>query len=311
MCAPQPCCSKSIDFSELSVSDRYRSRFKNKHTVLPVIHTSSEAQARVNIQIAAMAGADGVFLVNHSISYQNLINIYREIRKDFPDMWVGINCLDLAPGWAAPHPLVEGVWVDNAGIFEGASEQKYAAEIAKVQRLRWDGIYFGGVAFKGQRKVRPENLAAAATSAMPYMDVVTTSGPGTGQEADVDKIRVMKEAIGDFPLAIASGITPKKTPFTAGQVRALAKTFAFDVGKVRLFQVLMPYITNPLGVLECGDVLDFDSSRMALAELVGSSEDPDVEEEEKEDVPQKDRPRSFILRQNLILAYSQPSYPIH
>jgi predicted TIM-barrel enzyme len=41
------------------------------------------------------------------------------------------------------------------------------------------------------------------------MDVVTTSGPGTGEAAHVDKIRVMKEALDDFPLAIASGITPQ------------------------------------------------------------------------------------------------------
>jgi predicted TIM-barrel enzyme len=41
------------------------------------------------------------------------------------------------------------------------------------------------------------------------MDVVTTSGPGTGQAAHVEKIRTMKAALGDFPLAIASGITPE------------------------------------------------------------------------------------------------------
>jgi len=41
------------------------------------------------------------------------------------------------------------------------------------------------------------------------MDVVTTSGPGTGEAASVSKIRAMKAALGDFPLAIASGITPE------------------------------------------------------------------------------------------------------
>ncbi len=42
---------------------------------------------------------------------------------------------------------------------------------------------------------------------MHFMDVVTTSGPGTGHAVHVDKIRAMKEALGQFPLAIASGIT--------------------------------------------------------------------------------------------------------
>lgn len=41
------------------------------------------------------------------------------------------------------------------------------------------------------------------------MDVVTTSGPATGQEADDDKIATFRAAIGDAPLALASGITPE------------------------------------------------------------------------------------------------------
>jgi predicted TIM-barrel enzyme len=41
------------------------------------------------------------------------------------------------------------------------------------------------------------------------MDVVTTSGPGTGRAAEVTKIQRMREALGDAPLAIASGITPE------------------------------------------------------------------------------------------------------
>jgi hypothetical protein len=70
----------------------------------------------------------------------------------------------------------------------------------------WQGLYFGGVAFKYQRPVH--DLARAAGLASKYMDVITTSGPGTGQASSRAKIRAMKEALGDFPLAIASGITP-------------------------------------------------------------------------------------------------------
>jgi protein-tyrosine-phosphatase len=63
------------------------------------------------------------------------------------------------------------------------------------------------VAFKYQRRV--DDLAAAARTATRYMDVVTTSGPGTGLKAHRDKIAEMKNAIGGFPLGIASGITPE------------------------------------------------------------------------------------------------------
>ena len=40
------------------------------------------------------------------------------------------------------------------------------------------------------------------------MDVVTTSGIATGEEADDTKIADFRHGIGDRPLALASGITP-------------------------------------------------------------------------------------------------------
>jgi predicted TIM-barrel enzyme len=58
------------------------------------------------------------------------------------------------------------------------------------------------------------------------MDVVTTSGPGTGEAASVEKIRTMKNALGDFPLAIASGLTPENV----GDFRDLADCFLVASG---------------------------------------------------------------------------------
>jgi predicted TIM-barrel enzyme len=69
-----------------------------------------------------------------------------------------------------------------------------------------DYLYFGGVAFKYQRKV--EDLETAARIARAYMDVVTTSGPATGEAADIEKIRRMRDGLGPSEaLAIASGLT--------------------------------------------------------------------------------------------------------
>lgn len=196
------------------MSERYRARFHKKHTVLPVIHASTVDQALRNAQIAATAGAEGVFLVNHSISYRRLFGIHEEVHRQFPDLWIGLNCLDLNPTWVTTYPEADGMWADDAGVREDRDFQSFAERIAQIQRQAygapvWEGIYFGGVAFKGQRKVRPEHLADVARKAVPYMDVVTTSGPGTGIAADVEKIKTMKAAIGGAPLAIASGITPE------------------------------------------------------------------------------------------------------
>lgn len=190
-------------------ADRYRQAFPGRHAVLPVVHVDSLDQADRNTRVARDAGADGVFLINHGMADEALLDIHAAVADAHPDWWVGVNCLGLSPEqvFGVVSPKVGGVWVDNAGIEEGEAAQPYADRVAAVRRARAAGcLYFGGVAFKYQRPV--EDLEAACRVAARYMDVVTTSGPGTGHPAEVEKIRRMRRALGGTPLAIASGVTP-------------------------------------------------------------------------------------------------------
>jgi len=183
--------------------------FPRKHVILPVIHVSTLSQALRNTAIARDNGADGVFLINHSIHVPELLNIHAAVVDAHPDWWVGVNCLGLSARevFSRVSSQVSGVWTDNAAIDEDEIEQASAESVLEtITKTAWPGLYFGGVAFKYQAPVN--DLAMAAKIASRYMDVVTTSGPGTGKAAGVGKIRAMKEALGDFPLAIASGITP-------------------------------------------------------------------------------------------------------
>jgi len=190
--------------------NRFHQVFARPRVVLPVIHVESRAQALTNARIAWEAGADGVFLINHGLEYERLLEIHQQVAAAQSGWWIGVNCLDLAPEdvFAVVPDSVHGVWTDNAQVEEGEEAQPAAGRVLAVQqRHGWRGLYFGGVAFKYQREVH--NLAAACQIASRYMDVVTTSGAGTGQAATVEKIRIMKQALGDHPLAIASGITPE------------------------------------------------------------------------------------------------------
>lgn len=227
------------------MSERYRVRFQRKHTVLPVIHARTIDQALRNALVAATAGAEGVFLVNHSIPYRKLFRIHEEVHRQFPDLWVGLNCLDLNPTWVTIYPEADGLWADDAGIREDRSIQPFAERVTEIQRQdppKWGGIYFGGVAFKGQRKVRAEHLADLAQKAVPHMDVATTSGPGTGMAADVEKIKAMKDAIGGAPLAIASGITPENVHLYMPH----ADCFLVATGISDDFENLSPDLTKKL-----------------------------------------------------------------
>jgi predicted TIM-barrel enzyme len=199
-------------------------------------------QALRNTRIAQEAGADGVFLINHGSSHQDLLEVYTQVTAQFPGFWIGLNCLDLRPEEVFHHipTATDGVWVDNAMIREDCQGQPDAQAVRDIQKhLGWEGIYFGGVAFKYQREVR--DLVAAARTATSFMDVVTTSGPGPGQAALPEKIRIMKEAIEDHPLAIASGVTPENVhdylPFTDCFLVATGISRSFeelDPARVRL-----------------------------------------------------------------------------
>jgi uncharacterized protein len=188
----------------------FRKIFPRPATFLPVIHAEDPDQVLVNTSIADAYGADGVFLINHDISAENLLACYFKARREHPDFWIGLNFLDL-PNLDAIKSLpkdASGLWVDNAKIDDHAFDPTGTASII------WDSwqaqaephqLYFGGVAFKGQKQV--EDPAEIAKIAAPFMDVVTTSGPGTGFPPDPAKIRAMKAALGDHPLAIANGMT--------------------------------------------------------------------------------------------------------
>jgi len=188
----------------------FREIFQNKHVILPVIHVESVKQTLTNVDLAVKHGSDGVFLINHSITTEELHSIHNVVSDSFPDFWVGVNFLGVHPRniFYLISDKVKGVWVDNAMIDERSEEQYYADEITQsIRENNWKGLYFGGVAFKYQKKVN--DLKLAAEIARNYMDVVTTSGIGTGKEADIEKIKIMKNVLGDYPLAIASGITPR------------------------------------------------------------------------------------------------------
>jgi hypothetical protein len=184
-----------------------------KRACLPVIHVEYSAQALRNVHVAFENGAHGIFLINHSITSQQLLTIFCQIRRLFPRAWIGLNCLGLEPAQILTivPPDVSGIWVDSVDIRADLADPSYNARryraIQKATAQRWKGLFFGGVAFKYQPQFG--DPASDAKLAAPFVDVITTSGSGTGSAPDVDKIRLMKEAVPDKPLAIASGMTPE------------------------------------------------------------------------------------------------------
>lgn len=186
--------------------------------VTPVIHVLDARQTLRNVAVAARAGAAGVFLINHDFPMRPFLPILAEVRVACPNLWLGVNFLAQTGAVAFPELgrlaaagcAVDAYWADDARIDERADRQTEAEEIARLRaESGWRGLYFGGTAFKKQRPVAPEDEAAAARIAAGFMDVVTTSGVATGSAADRGKIDRFRAALGDRPLALASGVTPE------------------------------------------------------------------------------------------------------
>jgi adenine phosphoribosyltransferase len=220
---------------------RLREYFKSSGpVVLPVIHVLDIEQTSRNVDIAINEGAAGVFLINHDFEIERFLPIIRSIRSTYPSLWLGINFLAVTGRDAFPVLSsleeegfsVDGYWADDARIDErrDADDQPEAAEILSVKKsCGWGGLYFGGTAFKKQRVIDHEYYLHSAAVASRWMDVVTTSGVATGQEAAPEKVNIFRAGAGDNALALASGVTPENVQLYADSVDAILVATGINV----------------------------------------------------------------------------------
>lgn len=198
--------------------DEFHKLFKTPGpVVLPVIHVLDTPRTLRNIAVLLEAGAQGCFLINHDFEREKLVPIIRDVRAAYPSLWMAVNFLAVTGRHAFPvlgqlqaeGCFVDAYWADDACINEDGLNEE-ARTIAEARAASgWDGLYFGGTAFKKQREVDPGRYGDAAREACAFMEVITTSGVATGQRADLGKIETFRAAIGDRPLALASGISPE------------------------------------------------------------------------------------------------------
>ena len=228
--------------------------------VLPVIHVLETPRTLANVDILIDAGAPGCFLINHDFGVDQFLPIIREVRAACPNLWMGVNFLAVTGREAFPTLAmlsatgcpVDAYWADDARIDETGQDQSEAEKIAATRLMcGWRGMYFGGTAFKKQRPVAPEHYTHAAREAAWFMDAVTTSGIATGEEADDSKIRDFRSGLGDYPLALASGVTPENAERYADADAFLVATGinvpgnSYDIDPARLAALMT--VTRAIG----------------------------------------------------------------
>ena len=139
--------------------------------ILPVIHVINHAQTASNIDKLIDAGIGGCFLINHDFDVARFLPLIRSIRASYPNFWIGLNFLAVTGLDAFPVLAtlakegyrIDAYWADDARIDERKNQQKEANEIQNIrQKTGWNGLYFGGTAFKKQRKVHPADYGKSA-----------------------------------------------------------------------------------------------------------------------------------------------------
>lgn len=185
--------------------------------IYPVVHINDARQAREQAGVALEHGADGIYLIDHGTRTTDLLfKALNHTGLEYPESYIGINILCLRNAFDAFH-LIEravesetlndypdGLWVDDAHARSGETLALRSSN-PELQNIR----YLGGVAFKYTPRytAEPAQAAEEAVRMSPYVDVVTTSGEETGIPPSAGKIKAMKEAIGNRPLAVASGVS--------------------------------------------------------------------------------------------------------
>lgn len=215
--------------------------FAKSPVIMPVIHVENPAQALKNAAVARGGGADGIWLIDHHGRPPKFLNsCFADIHSRYPELWVGLNYLNVDPENAFRHlpREIQGYWCDSLGLNTSSPEDREQATVitAAMVKSDWEGLLFGGVAFKYQPAVPSDQLGRVTLAARDVMDdrgVITTSGPRTGGAPDVEQIRIIRDALDSsnesakcrhgcrYPLANASGISPENI----GQYRDMIDCF--------------------------------------------------------------------------------------
>lgn len=170
-----------------------------KTEIIPVIHMITEEQVFTNVDTCIKCGIEKVFIINHVVEVDELLNCACKVKNTYPDLWVGVNMLGLTAEQALIRsPIgINGIWSDS-------SLELHQSHLFKKHNP-FGAMFFGGLAFKYQPQ--PTDLLTACNHATLLTHVATTSGEGTGKSPTTYKIKLIREYLGEHPMAIASGIS--------------------------------------------------------------------------------------------------------
>jgi len=187
--------------------------FKRNKVFIPVIHLLRIEHALTNVEIVYKY-CDCAMLVNNYCSSDVLIEAVDAIKAKYPNKWLGINILEdigtlfFLFGKTDICKKINGLWMDNSFItdFDLEYQQIPRQILTTLKNACFEGVYFGSVFFK--YVPMGGDTDKILKNATQLVDIVTTSGDGTGIPIPVNKIRKIHSSVGKTNyVAVCSGIT--------------------------------------------------------------------------------------------------------
>jgi predicted TIM-barrel enzyme len=182
--------------------------FDNK-PIFAMIHLAGHPvdRAMKEIQLLQEEGVEGIIVENYHGSIRDIIDVMKELRNHTLNMKIGINIL--------PNEFQESIHIsdvygaDFVQLDFVSGNYKRTTPINELELNHMRNKYpnvkiIGGVHPKYYEPT--SDLITDLNDGMVRCDAIAVTGSGTGKETPLDKIKMFRETIGDFPLIVGAGL---------------------------------------------------------------------------------------------------------
>lgn len=195
--------------------NKLREVFEADKPIIGMIHLSGYGRERIldnakrEIEILYRHGVSAVLVENYFGDQVDVENTLKFLKEHYSDKVYGVNILgyperafDLARRYGARFVQMDSV----CGHLEPNYEKSF---LKKLEFIRGSGDIFllGGVRFKYQPVRSGRSLEEDLKMGMERCDAIVVTGEGTGISTDLEKIRIFRKILGDFPLIVGAGMT--------------------------------------------------------------------------------------------------------
>ena len=209
------------------LTDKLKNIFKIDIPIIGMIHLAGHSsddkysRALEEVEIYREEGVDGIIVENYHGLPRDVIETLKLLRH-IESSVVGVNILPNDYGRAFAYCMFFGAKFIQLDYIAGTYYRETINKDGRYFYTIGDGeaytddrkdnskvIVLGGVHTKYYTPLEGSNLEADLKSGMERCDAIVVTGEGTGKETPMDKIIEFRKLVGDFPLIVGAGLTPK------------------------------------------------------------------------------------------------------